>query len=103
MLLERIREHLAGAHIGEHPRFTASFGVTDSNAGADLARMIHLADAALYQSKHEGRDRVTVGDDTTTEPPDAGARSSDGFRRHRPSLHDAIDEEDPRPTGLEIR
>lgn len=40
---------------------TASFGVTDLNAGAgDLADLIDQADNALYRSKDNGRNQVTV-------------------------------------------
>jgi diguanylate cyclase (GGDEF)-like protein/PAS domain S-box-containing protein len=98
-VLERVRQQLAQAHTGAHPRFTASFGVTDSAAGADLERMIQLADAALYQSKHEGRDRITVGDDAPTEAP-AGERP---ILPGRLSLHEALDDEDPRESSLDLR
>jgi diguanylate cyclase (GGDEF)-like protein len=100
-ILERIRDQLSKAHVGDHPRFTASFGVTDSTAGANLERMMQLADAALYQSKHEGRDRITVGDDAATEPPTPDPRREQfGVKK---TLPEVLDEEDPRPSGFEIR
>src|SRR3546814_6658272 len=42
---------------------TASFGVTASSlSGYDLAKLLSHADKALYRSKREGRNRVTVFD-----------------------------------------
>jgi diguanylate cyclase len=39
---------------------TVSAGVTELRPGDDPAALVARADAALYRSKHEGRDRVTV-------------------------------------------
>jgi diguanylate cyclase (GGDEF)-like protein len=45
------------------PRFTASFGVVESGEQpGDLAELLVLADAALFDAKHQGRDRVVVHD-----------------------------------------
>jgi len=42
---------------------TASFGVTSSSlSGYDLAKLLSHADKALYRSKREGRNRVSVFD-----------------------------------------
>ena len=42
---------------------TASFGVTSSSlSGYDLAKLLSHADKALYRSKREGRNRVTIFD-----------------------------------------
>jgi hypothetical protein len=72
--------------------------------------MLQIADSGLYVSKQIGRDRITIGqldveafvsslahDDHGQAPPPLTRRPA------RPVLHDAADEEDPRPTGLEIR
>jgi diguanylate cyclase (GGDEF)-like protein len=110
-VLDRIRVKLAEAHTGDHPQFTASFGTTDSSQAESLEQLVQIADSGLYQSKHEGRDRVTIGE------PDVADRSllrdndvddSTGPEPARPRyvappLHDAADDEDPRPSGLEIR
>jgi diguanylate cyclase (GGDEF)-like protein len=108
-ILDRIRVRLAEAHVGDHPRFTASFGVTDSTAAASLEQMMSIADSGLYESKASGRDCVTIGERplevsgitpmTYNQDPPARVRRKGA----RPLLHDATDEEDPRPSGLEIR
>jgi hypothetical protein len=97
--LERVRTRLAASHTGGHPPFTASFGLTDSTCGATLGQIIKAADACLYASKEGGRDRITVSDaakDTTSFAP---ARP----KRSRTPLQQAADEEDPSPSGAEIR
>jgi diguanylate cyclase (GGDEF)-like protein/PAS domain S-box-containing protein len=110
-VLDRIRAKLAEAHTGDHPRFTASFGATDSGQAATIEELVQIADSGLYQSKHEGRDRVTLGEPDLADRSvlgDHGDEDSIGAepaRRGRsgPSLHDAEDDEDPRPSGVEIR
>ena len=66
-VLDRIRHSLEAAHSGSHPRFTVSFGVTDSTAAGSIAQLFQIADEALYRSKQDGRDRVTVADRVSTE------------------------------------
>jgi diguanylate cyclase (GGDEF)-like protein len=61
-VLERIRQSLKAAHSGAHPRFTVSFGVTDSGVAVSMEELLQIADAGLYRSKQDGRDRVTVAD-----------------------------------------
>jgi diguanylate cyclase (GGDEF)-like protein len=96
-VLDRIRHSLEAAHTGTHPRFTVSFGVTDSTAAASMEQLFQIADEALYQSKQDGRDRVTVADGhsedgTLGEAPadvvvemnghhDAGQANGDGGKR----------------------
>ena len=49
------------AHEGVEVRVTVSAGIAGFPAHAtDIENLIKCADAALYQSKHEGRNRVTV-------------------------------------------
>jgi len=108
-VIERLRVKLAGAHNGDHPRFTASFGVTDSTQSKKLEELILIADSGLYQSKNEGRDRITIGvtpiDTTSLRQLIEDDIEPDAAPMHemRPLLHEAADEEDPRPTGAEIR
>jgi diguanylate cyclase (GGDEF)-like protein len=62
-LAERIRESVAGAaidHGGKRVNVTLSLGVATLVAGEELSAAIARADGALYQSKAQGRDRVTV-------------------------------------------
>ncbi|MGH2851839.1 MAG: sensor domain-containing diguanylate cyclase, partial [Solirubrobacteraceae bacterium] len=73
-VLDRIRQSLEAAHSGAHPRFTVSFGVTDSTTAGSMEQLLQIADAGLYRSKETGRNRVTVADDLfNDEPPDRAA------------------------------
>lgn len=112
-VLDRIRNQLAESFTGEHPRFTVSFGVTDSLSGYGLEQLMQIADAGLYTAKRNGRDRVTIGAADPDLPPQPRPQPDDSDRQAaapgshapqlRPLLHEAADEPDPRPTGLEIR
>jgi diguanylate cyclase (GGDEF)-like protein/PAS domain S-box-containing protein len=103
-VLERLRERLAESHTGSHPKFTSSFGVTDSDEAGDLEELIHIADAALYEAKAAGRDAIKIGkpslslDDArapdSQEPVEEPAKAS---RRKTVPLHDAVAEEEPAP------
>ena len=57
-VLERLRTRLSSSHTGQHPRFTASFGVTDSSHAETIQELVQIADAALYAAKNEGRDQI---------------------------------------------
>jgi len=60
---EHIRAGLAEAVTkAGSPQFTASFGVVESSDDEDLVTLISRADAALFDAKHQGRDRVVVHD-----------------------------------------
>ncbi|MDP9260066.1 MAG: diguanylate cyclase, partial [Actinomycetota bacterium] len=106
-VLERIRERLAAATGGDHPAFTASFGLTDSTRADGLEHLLQLADAALYNAKEAGRDRIAISDATRdkTKGPVLLEEDGDGtlMGRHTDpasSLHTATDEEDPQPQRL---
>ena len=79
--IEQVRLHLAGA-LGRAgmPHCTASFGIVEARAGDDLAATITRADAALFQAKREGRDRIVVhGEQGETVSADTGrARTGNG-------------------------
>lgn len=64
LLAERLRRTVEASevmHEGQSLRFTISVGVADLSEGCTShEHFIHCADHALYQSKHEGRNRVTV-------------------------------------------
>ena len=58
---ERVREALALALLrASAPRFTASFGVAQTDGAGNLEELVRHADQALYAAKEAGRNR-TVG------------------------------------------
>ncbi|MEZ5668741.1 MAG: diguanylate cyclase [Alphaproteobacteria bacterium] len=60
---ERLRQRLAKKlSEGKCVAFTASFGIADSSMTRNLDELQAIADVALYVSKDEGRDRITLGD-----------------------------------------
>jgi diguanylate cyclase (GGDEF)-like protein/PAS domain S-box-containing protein len=109
LVLERMRQRLAEAHVGSHPRFTASYGLTDSHEAESLEELLLIADAALYDSKAAGRDRITVGAPlvstaiSASDPAATGARAPEQqhSQARRPALHTAVEEEEP--DGADIR
>jgi diguanylate cyclase (GGDEF)-like protein len=106
-ILDRVRERLAKAHPGETPRFTTSFGVADCSQAETLESLMAIADGGLYAAKHGGRDRAHIGD--PADMPKVPGRTAESIpvasakRGTRPSLHEATDEEEPHPNGVEIR
>jgi diguanylate cyclase (GGDEF)-like protein/PAS domain S-box-containing protein len=110
-VLERIRAILAESHSGGHPRFTASFGVTDSTCAETLDELIRLADLGLYAAKEAGRDHVSVSESlpetpeltVVSETDSSGSGEHQQKRRRRPAIHEAAHEDDPQSGGLEIR
>lgn len=72
---ERIRTNLetqgaARLRLTGDRTITASFGATDLTGGAaSLSELIDQADAALYQSKESGRNRVSLYDPTKASAP----------------------------------
>ncbi len=60
-IVERIEATLAAAvEGGEHPRFTASFGIAMPDGSEEFDSTLGRADAALLDAKRAGRDRYTV-------------------------------------------
>jgi diguanylate cyclase (GGDEF)-like protein/PAS domain S-box-containing protein len=127
-VLDRLRRNLATAHPGETPRFTSSFGVTDSEQAYGLEALLAIADDGLYAAKKAGRDRAVVGDIAAATRPGANPRArpkasaegtTDDSRAAQASLDDeahvvdssqlrlsmrtAADEEEPQPNGVQIR
>jgi diguanylate cyclase (GGDEF)-like protein len=114
-ILHRVRHDLAVAHPGETPRFTVSFGVTDSTCGESVESLLGVADRGLYAAKQGGRDRSVIGD-PTAEPRDAKRYATvpaeeEGLAQEPEldtshlslTMRAAADEEEPRPSGVEIR
>jgi len=64
LFAERLRkrvEALRVFHEGQEISFTISIGIADmTGAPADHEHLIRLADEALYKSKHNGRNQVTI-------------------------------------------
>ncbi len=60
-IAERLRQVIAETRLDEvEERLTCSFGVTCYREGDQEMSLLKRADIALYRSKQEGRDRVTV-------------------------------------------
>jgi diguanylate cyclase (GGDEF)-like protein len=60
-LAERVRVHVAGCSImagGSEVHVSLSLGVATGGAAGDVEKLLHSADAAMYQAKHAGRNRV---------------------------------------------
>lgn len=58
---ERLRERVAGVDQAAVGRVTVSMGVAELQPGETLSGLMDRVDQALYQAKHDGRNRVSVG------------------------------------------
>ncbi len=93
-IAERLRVAVAAAHLpagaGDGPparvRITVSAGVASlADCGPGLHALIAAADAALYDAKAAGRNRVRTWREQPPErPAPAGYRAQDGLRHARP-------------------
>ncbi len=62
-ILDALRGRLdAAITVAGLPKFTVSFGVVEAFDQEDLPTLINRADAALFQAKRDGRDRVVIQD-----------------------------------------
>ncbi len=60
-LAERVRVHVAGCNIitaGSNVRVSLSLGIANGERAHDIEKLLQSADAALYQAKNSGRNRV---------------------------------------------
>jgi diguanylate cyclase (GGDEF)-like protein/hemerythrin-like metal-binding protein/PAS domain S-box-containing protein len=60
---ERIRASLEARSFADGVRITASFGVVAQRPGENFAALVARADAAMYQAKQTGRNRVSTNAD----------------------------------------
>ncbi|RYI27565.1 GGDEF domain-containing protein [Bacillus infantis] len=62
-LAEKLRKVIMESSFPPAGNQTASFGVAQYKKGDTVDSLLSRADQGLYQSKHEGRNRVTFGDE----------------------------------------
>ncbi|GMQ47240.1 GGDEF domain-containing protein [Vibrio sp. 10N] len=67
-IAERVRLAIAESQLSLYLRVTCSVGVTNVDKSATLQENLERADKALYQSKQEGKNRVSTGFYLTAEP-----------------------------------
>jgi diguanylate cyclase (GGDEF)-like protein len=63
-IAEAVRAKIAGDPYDAVGTVSASFGVSEWNHQEDARNLINRADKALYQAKHDGRNRVVRAQDT---------------------------------------
>ncbi len=69
-IFEAVRHRLdAAMTVAGLPKFTVSFGVVEGHPNDDLRSLMSRADAAMFEAKREGRDRVVVVDAVGHEVP----------------------------------
>jgi diguanylate cyclase (GGDEF)-like protein len=62
-IFDGVRARLdAAVTVAGLPVFTVSFGVVEAEESEELSDVIRRADAALFEAKREGRDRIVVHD-----------------------------------------
>jgi diguanylate cyclase (GGDEF)-like protein len=102
VLTHRLRRAISGEPIaaaeGPPLKVTASFGVAGGEEVFEVDEVIRRADAALYEAKRLGRDRVVVADPPPASPTDPGAAA--GARR---DARRAAPESTERASGPQIR
>jgi diguanylate cyclase (GGDEF)-like protein len=62
LIAEKIRELIASFAFKDNVQVTASFGVATLNANETLEQLFNHADKALYEAKHQGRNKVIVAE-----------------------------------------
>lgn len=64
LVAEKLRQHIAEITVKDKLPVTASFGVSLFDENEDTLLLVKRADDALYQSKNDGRNRVSVLEST---------------------------------------
>lgn len=62
LIADKMRELIASFAFNGNIQVTASFGVATLNAHETLEQLFSNADKALYEAKHQGRNRVVIAD-----------------------------------------
>ncbi len=62
LIAEKIRELIASFAFKDNMQVTASFGVATLHADETLEQLFNNADKALYEAKHQGRNKVIVAE-----------------------------------------
>jgi len=83
-LAERVRTHVSSCSImagGSHVKVTLSLGVATGEAAVDTEKVLHASDAAMYQAKRAGRNRVepSLGKAAGAGQSDAAAKNESDF------------------------
>ncbi|MET0894246.1 MAG: sensor domain-containing diguanylate cyclase [Acidimicrobiia bacterium] len=85
------------------PHFTASFGAIGGERDDDLSELINRADAALFDAKRAGRDRIVVHDlDGGLLAPDTNDATHVDWSQRSPSrIVGSADEREPEAVGAD--
>jgi diguanylate cyclase (GGDEF)-like protein len=62
LIADKTREIIASFVFSENIHVTASFGVATLNANETLEQLFNNADKALYEAKHQGRNKVVIAE-----------------------------------------
>jgi diguanylate cyclase (GGDEF)-like protein len=78
LVAQRVRRALAAAlAAADEVPFTTSIGVGESSDAASFEEVVREADAALFEAKHQGRDRVCVASAPRAVLPEQRASNQD--------------------------
>lgn len=96
-VLDKIRAVIGGTPFrfkNKPVQITISFGLADFGAEDSVESVFERADKALYQAKHQGRNRCIIADQDSTEKTDSGESSSTEAASKDDSTDENSDQED---------